>query len=70
MPRLRKPDLSNLTLPQIELGLQVVAKSFVTQIEPAQLSPKELRHLSDLQWESLLWAHLQLMQQRAANPLH
>jgi hypothetical protein len=78
MPRLRKPDLSSLTLPQVEMGLQVVAKSLSapawapegTMLDPASLSPTELGHLSETQWEALFWTYLHLLKQREASPLH
>jgi hypothetical protein len=59
-----------LTLPQIESGLRVVADSLLLQVPPSQISPPELLHLTPQQWESLLAAHLHLTQQRLHSPLH
>jgi hypothetical protein len=70
MPRLRKVDLTSLSLPEIEMGLKVVSKSLVLEMSPLTLTPPELSHLSEEQWENLFWAHVDLIHQREQNPLH
>ena len=65
-----RPDLSHLTLPQIESGLRVVADSLLLQVPPPRISPPELLHLTPQEWNSLLAAHLLLMRQRRESPLH
>jgi hypothetical protein len=70
MPKLRQVDLSELTLPQIELGLKVVSRSLVLEKDPSTLTPPELSHLSEMQWENLFWAHAHLMHQREHSLLH
>lgn len=70
MPKLRNPDLSRLTVPQIELGLKVVSRCLILEMHPQTLAPPELSRLSDEQWESLFWAHLSLLHQREHSALH
>ena len=70
MPRLRPVDLTSLSMPEIELGLKVVSQSLVLDLSPQTLTPPELNHLSETQWEHLFWAHVNLMHQRERNPLH
>lgn len=70
MPKLKHPDLSGLTMEQIELGLKVVSRGLILDLQPQTLAPPELNNLSEGQWESLFWAHLQLLHQREHSPLH
>lgn len=70
MPRLRQVDLSSLSMPEIELGLKVVSQSLVLDLSPSNLMPPELSHLTETQWESLFWFHLNLLHQKEHNPIH
>lgn len=63
-------NLQDLTLSQIEMALRVVSESLECEQAPQMLSPPDLVHLTDLQWQSLYWAHRHLMMQRASSPLH
>jgi hypothetical protein len=63
-------DLSTLSPPEIEMGLKVVSKSLVLEMSPLTLTPPELNHLSEEQWENLFWAHVNLMHQKERSPLH
>jgi hypothetical protein len=70
MPKPRPVDLSSLSMPEIELGLKVVSQSLVLEMSPQRLTPPQLTHLSEQQWENLFWAHVHLMHQRETSPLH
>jgi hypothetical protein len=70
MPKLRQVDLSELTLPEIEMGLLVVSQSLLLNLSPAMLAPPLLTRLSEEQWEHLFWAHAKLSWQRETSPLH
>ena len=70
MPKLRPVDLSSLTLPEVEMGLRVVSAGLALDLSPESLTPQELKHLSEEQWENLFWAHLNLAWQRDHSPMH
>ena len=70
MPRLRQPDLSEMTLLEVEMGLRVVSAGLALDLSPESLTPQELKHLSPVQWENLFWAHLNLAWQRDHSPMH
>lgn len=70
MPKLRQVDLSSLTMLEVEMGLRVVSAGLALDLSPESLTPPELSHLSEHQWENLFWAHLNLAWQRDNNPMH
>jgi hypothetical protein len=66
--------LSDLSNPEIERGLQIVANSLELDrplyLSAEVLKPANLTHLTPQQWQGLLMAHFQLLWQRENNPLH
>jgi hypothetical protein len=52
------------------MGLRVVSAGLALDLSPESLTPQELKHLSEEQWENLFWAHLNLAWQRDHSPMH
>lgn len=70
MPRLRQVDLSGMTVSEVEMGLRIVSSGLAMDISPPSLSPPQLSHLTEAQWENLFWAHAELAWQRDHSPEH
>lgn len=65
-----EPDLSKLTIPQVETALNVVSLSLMLSLPPEMFAPPQLQHLSEMDWDSLFWAHETLMYQKEISRVH
>lgn len=63
-------DLSRLTMQQVEMGLSVVSLSLLLSLPPEMFAPPQLQHLTEMEWDSLFWAHETLMYQKEISRVH